>query len=166
MLRMIQIGIVVFVVVILVSLGLGTIDNEIVDVGDPGYDFELEDVQGNRYKLSDYKGQVVIINFFTSWCQPCVDEAPELEAFYDEYKDSVALFIVDRGESKGQVAKYIEKYDSSLIYLLDFDDKVSKKYKITGQPETIIIDKEGIIKEHITGVVTRDILTAKVQQYQ
>ena len=69
------------------------------DPGAQALDFELKDVEGRTYHLSDFNGQTVVLNFFATWCQPCIDEAPELEAFGRDYQDA-QLIIIARGESQ------------------------------------------------------------------
>ena len=162
----IEIGVIIFVISVLFFLALGLRGGwKVVDVGDQAAEFQLEDVNGKLYNLSDYQGKVIVLNFFTSWCQPCLDEAPELEAFQQNYQDQATLLVIDRGESKSQVAKYIQKQNSNLTYLLDFKNDVSNVYKVKGQPETIIIDKNGIIREKIVGKVTMETLVEKVGKY-
>lgn len=163
----VKIGVMVFVIGVLFLLALGLRGGwQVVDVGDQAVNFQLEDVDGKLHSLSDYQGKVVVLNFFTSWCQPCLNEAPELEAFQQNYQEQATLLIIDRGETKGQVAKYIQSQNSKLTYLLDYRNDVSDVYKVKGQPETIIIDKDGYIRERIVGEVTMDVLIEKVNKYQ
>lgn len=154
------------VVSLLVFLGLGLKGEEVAGIGETAIDFELEDVNGNIYRLSDYEGQVVVLNFFASWCKPCVDEAPELEAFGEEYNEQAKLLIIAKGEPRDRVLKFIEEHESSLIYLLDYNMEVAKTFNTLSQPETIIIDKEGIIRDHMYGIVTKELLAEKIQKYQ
>lgn len=140
--------------------------SEYTGVGEAGYNFELEDLNGDLVRLSDYKGQVVILNYFATWCGPCVDEAPELEAFEKEYGDRFKLLIIDRGEPKDRVKKFIDEYKTTSTYLFDFNQKVSKEYNVIAQPETFVIDKEGIIKEHIKGPVTKEELFNLASKYE
>ncbi len=131
--------------------------------GDQSIDFELKDIDGNTYKLSDFKGQTVVLNFFATWCAPCIDEAPELEAFGKEYKDA-KLLILAKGESKKRMEKYIGESKSSLTYLLDTKEEISKNYNVIGQPETIIIDEDGVIVERFSGPTTKDDLITLIQE--
>jgi cytochrome c biogenesis protein CcmG, thiol:disulfide interchange protein DsbE len=135
-------------------------------VGEAAYDFELEDLDGKLQKLSDYKGQVVILNYFATWCTPCIDEAPELEAFEKEYGDQIKLLIIDRGETRDRVKKYVDKYKTTSTYLFDYNHKVSKKYNVVAQPETFVIDKKGIIVEHHIGPISKNDLYDLVSSYQ
>jgi cytochrome c biogenesis protein CcmG, thiol:disulfide interchange protein DsbE len=138
----------------------------VTGVGEVAYDFELEDLDGNMQKLSDYKGQVVILNYFATWCTPCVDEAPELEAFEQEYGKQYKLLIIDRGETRDRVKKYIAKYKTTSTYLFDYNHKISKQYNVVAQPETFVIDQDGIIREHHIGPITKNDLFALVSKYK
>ncbi len=150
------------ILVLLVAVGLfvyfgAALANkgEYTGVGEQAYNFELENLDGKMTKLSDYKGQVVILNYFATWCIPCVDEAPELEAFEKEYGETYKLLIIDRGETKDRVKKFIDKHKTTSTYIFDYNNKVSKKYNVVAQPETFVIDKEGIIREHYIGPITK-----------
>ncbi len=134
--------------------------------GDRAPKFELENLDGEMASLSDYEGKVVVLNYFATWCVPCVDEAPELEAFSREYGDQYELLIIDRGETRDRVKKFIEKHDAgSSTYLFDYNSKVSKMYGVLKQPESFVIDKKGIIREYIQGPITKMELYNLVSKY-
>lgn len=124
------------------------------DIGDKAYNFELPNLDGTNTKLSDFKGQMIVINYFATWCAPCRDEAPELEAFSKEYGDKYKLIMIDRGETKDRVKEFLKKYNTPATYLFDYNAKVSKIYNVTAQPETFVIDKKGVIREHYNGPIT------------
>ncbi|RDU35158.1 TlpA family protein disulfide reductase [Neobacillus piezotolerans] len=135
--------------------------------GDPAPKFELENLDGDMASLSDYEGKVVVLNYFATWCVPCVDEAPELEAFSREYGDKYKLLIIDRGETRDRVKKFIKKHDTgSSTYLFDYNSKVSKMYGVLKQPETFVIDKKGVIREYIQGPITKMELYNLVSKYE
>lgn len=131
--------------------------------GDQAIDFTLKDINGQEYKLSDFKGNMVVLNYFTTWCEPCLEEAPELEAFGTEYKDA-KLLILAKGETSKRIKKYIDKTDSKLTYLLDTKEETAKAYQVVGQPETIIIDENGIIRERFSGPTTKKKLIAMIEK--
>ncbi|MGJ7921318.1 TlpA family protein disulfide reductase [Neobacillus sp. LXY-4] len=139
---------------------------EYTGVGETAYNFELEDLNGKMVKLADYKGQVAVVNYFATWCIPCVDEAPELEAFEKEYGDKYKLLIIDRGETQDRVKKFVKENKTTSTYLFDFNDKVSKAYNVVAQPETFVIDKEGVIREHYIGPITKSELYDLVAKYE
>jgi cytochrome c biogenesis protein CcmG, thiol:disulfide interchange protein DsbE len=133
------------------------------DPGAQAINFTLKDIDGNTYQLSDFKGQTVVLNFFATWCQPCIDEAPELEAFGRDYQDA-QLIILARGESQKRMEKYIEETGSKLLYLLDTKADVSDDYSVIGQPETLIINGNGVIVERFSGPTTKDKLIELIKE--
>lgn len=135
------------------------------DVGDKAYNFSLPNLNGKTTKLSDYKGQMVVINYFATWCDPCKEEAPELAQFAKDYGSKYPLIMIDRGETKDHVRDFLKKNKSTATFLFDYNAKVGKIYNVTGQPETFVIDKQGVIREHYNGPLTEDELLAYVQKY-
>ncbi|PLR98207.1 TlpA family protein disulfide reductase [Bacillus sp. T33-2] len=131
--------------------------------GDKAIEFELKDIYGKKYKLSDFNGRTVVLNFFATWCQPCIDEAPELEAFGKDYKNA-KLLIIAKGESTMRMKKYISESNSKLTYLLDTKEDTSKAYNVVGQPETVIIDKNGLIVHRFSGPTTKDNLIDLIEK--
>jgi cytochrome c biogenesis protein CcmG, thiol:disulfide interchange protein DsbE len=124
------------------------------DVGDKAYNFSMPNLDGSTTKLTDFKGEVVILNYFASWCAPCKEELPELEAFQKEYGDQYHFLMINRGETMDKINKVTNNNKAGMNYLFDYNAKVSKMYNVTGQPETFVIDKQGIIREHFNGPVT------------
>jgi cytochrome c biogenesis protein CcmG, thiol:disulfide interchange protein DsbE len=157
--KIIQMVVLVFVIGILITMVLGLrSQTQNVVIGDEAYDFELQDLEGNIHRLSDYRGKVVMLNFFATWCTACVAEAPELERFNEEFKDEVELLVVVKGETQNTVRKYVEERNSKKTYIFDFTNSVSRKFNVIGQPETIVINEDGIIVDHFIGGVSRDFL--------
>jgi peroxiredoxin len=135
------------------------------DVGDKAYNFELPNYNGGKTKLTDYKGQIVILNYFATWCAPCKDEAPELEAFQKDYGDKYKLLMINKGETKDNVKNATNNNKAGMNYLFDYNADNAKIYNVTGQPETFVIDKKGIIKVHYNGPITEGQLYNWVKQY-
>ena len=160
--RVMQIVLLVFVGAVFFFLAKGIDGVEIVQVGDQAYDFELEDLDGNIHNLSDYQGKFVVVNFFATWCDPCIEEAPELEKYEQKYGEESPLLIIDRGEPKKRVQDFVDEINSTSTYLLDRDDKISKIYNVVGQPETLIIDPNGVIREKIIGPTTAENLASMI----
>ncbi|WP_042458265.1 TlpA family protein disulfide reductase [Neobacillus dielmonensis] len=124
------------------------------DVGDQAYSFVLPNYNGTTTQLEDFKGKVVILNYFASWCAPCKEEFPELAAFQKDYGIKYPLLMINRGETVDRIKKVSENNKEGMTYLFDYNAKVSKQFNVTGQPETFVIDKQGIIREHYNGPVT------------
>jgi cytochrome c biogenesis protein CcmG, thiol:disulfide interchange protein DsbE len=155
--------------VIIATLGVlgflmnGLSEKASANPGDEAIEFELKDINGQVYRLSDFKGKPVVLNFFATWCQPCIDEAPELEAFGKEYKDA-QLIIIAKGESKMRMEKYIKESNSKLLYVLDTKEETSKEYNVIGQPDTLILNKDGVIVERFTGPTTKERLIEIIEE--
>jgi cytochrome c biogenesis protein CcmG, thiol:disulfide interchange protein DsbE len=135
------------------------------DVGDKAYNFELPNLDGSTTKLSDFTGKMVVINVFATWCQPCKEEAPELQAFEKDYGDKYNLVMLNKGETKDNVKQFLKKFPSNATYLFDYNAKITKMYNTTGQPETFVIDKKGIIREHYNGPITEMQLYEMVKKH-
>lgn len=152
--KLIPIVLLVFVVAFIYVLLMGLQDKQTANPGDELIPFELKDLEGNIHKSADYAGQNLVINFFATWCDSCREEAPELEAFNKEY-DGAKLIIIAKGEPKKRVENYVKENNSQILYLLDTNEKVSKEYSVIGQPDTLIVNKDGIIVERFVGPSTK-----------
>lgn len=123
-------------------------------VGDVAPDFTLQlykDYQagmGDSLTLSKLKGKVVVINFWASWCEPCRDEAADLEAIWRKYRDrGVVVVGVDELDTEVAALRYLQSFNITYPNGLDFQQRIGKnQYRITGQPETFIVDKTGVIR--------------------
>ncbi len=123
-------------------LGWGTVHAK--EVSGPAPDFTLPDSQGNPMSLKDFRGEVVMINFWASWCIPCRQEMPFLEKLYQRYKDLGFTIIGINVEEDTQMAHaMLKKIPVSFPILFDQKNDVSKLYQVSGMPTTILIDKDG-----------------------
>ena len=123
-------------------------------------DFNLKDLNGKSEKLSDYKGKIVILNFWAVWCKYCKQEMPDLNELNKELgKDNEAVIIaVDAQESSDTVKNYLSSNDINLKVLLDQDGSVSQTYGVTGFPTTFIINKDGSLYTYIPGLTNKETL--------
>ncbi|MDC3418158.1 TlpA family protein disulfide reductase [Aquibacillus salsiterrae] len=157
-------------IVILLGFGWAAIslgkNSKAAEVGDQAPDFTLEDMDENMVSLSDYSGEFVVLNFFASWCPPCREEAPELQAFEEAYGDQAKLLILSRAEPKVNVEEFIEEFRSTSTYLLDPNDSMAKPYGVTGQPETFFIDEQGVIRYHHIGPMTKEFMVETVNKFK
>ncbi len=118
-------------------------------------DFELESLDGTITKLSDLKGKNVIINFWATWCDFCVEEMPDLQKLQDEYKDKDLLILaVNVGETKEEVEKFIEENNLTLTVLLDKDGIVSNTYGVSSFPSTLAVNKDVEVVVGHVGMLT------------
>lgn len=165
--RVISIGLLFVLLIgfIYTAITLGK-NSTAAEVGDPAPDFSLEDMNGSMVSLSDYQGQFVIVNFFAAWCPPCRQEAPEIQAFEEQYGDQVKILFIDRAEPKIKVQEFIDEFQSTSTYLLDYNDSMAKPYGIVGQPETFFIDEQGIIRHHYIGPMTTEFMVETTNQFK
>ncbi len=116
-------------------------------------DFTFPDLNGKMVSLSDFRGKVVFLNIWATWCPSCVEEMPSMEKLYQEMKgeDFEILAVSIDVQGAKIVIPFIEKYKLSFPALIDSGGRIKRLYQTTGVPETFIIDKEGIIVQKIIG---------------
>jgi thiol-disulfide isomerase/thioredoxin len=112
----------------------------------PPVDFILADPAGRSVRLSDLKGKVVFINFWTTWCGACRIEMPAMQGLHEHLKDrDFVMLAVDLQEPPEQVKRYLDIYKLTFTALLDKDGEVSRSFGIRSIPTTFIIDKQGAL---------------------
>jgi cytochrome c biogenesis protein CcmG/thiol:disulfide interchange protein DsbE len=138
-------GLIVFLVIL--GVGLSRSQQGQVNIGEPAPDFELISFSGEEYRLSDLRGNVVVINFWASWCESCKPEAKDLEDAYQSYlsRGDVVFLGVDYVDTEPEALAYLEEFGVTYPNGPDLKTKISQAYRIRGVPETFIIDKNGTI---------------------
>ena len=117
-------------------------------------DFTLEDMDGESYKLHDYRGKVVLVNFWATWCPPCRKEMPALEALYKKLGgDSFAVLAVNQWEDPDHVFAYTGELNvfPTFPILFDPESKISAEYGVKGLPTSFLIDKKGRLAYRAVG---------------
>jgi peroxiredoxin len=115
-------------------------------------EFALPDLQGTTHRLSDFRGRVVFLNLWATWCPPCRDEMPSMEALYRRFRDrDFAMLAVAQDESIPAVRAFVEEVGLTFPILLDPGATLSPRYGATGYPETFIIDRNGQVVNHTIG---------------
>lgn len=119
-------------------------------------DFTLTDLDGNQVRLRDFRGQVVFLNFWATWCPPCRAEMPEIEAVYQQYRDQGVVVIgIDLRESPEVVRRFVEEGGYSWTFVIDTTGEVGLAYRINAIPASYFIDADGIIRAVHAGAMTR-----------
>ncbi|WP_077615613.1 thiol-disulfide oxidoreductase ResA [Caenibacillus caldisaponilyticus] len=126
-------------------------DKQNIDVGDQAPDFALKTLDGKEVKLSDFRGQGVLLNFWGSWCDPCKEEMPYINEVYEKHLKNVKILAVNIQESPVVVRGFFERYGLKFTTVLDRDGAVTRAYHIGPIPTTFLIDKNGRIVKKITG---------------
>ena len=115
--------------------------------------FSLNDLQGVLHSISDYRGKVVVINFWASWCPECVEELPSLNSLYEKYKGKgVVVLGIATDRKRDSVDPLLIRTGITYPVLLNTaGGALLKQYKVIGLPSTVVIDKNGIIAERSIG---------------
>jgi peroxiredoxin len=127
-------------------------------------DFELETLSGRTIALSELRGQVVLINFWATWCPPCRAEMPAIQQVYEQYRDQgFEVLAVNLQEQDAQMSAFVEERGLTFPILPDRDGSVSLVYRVTSIPTTFFVDRSGIIQEIIVGgPLARALIESKV----
>ncbi len=124
----------------------------------PAPDFVAKNLQGQAVKLSDFKGKVLLLNFWATWCGACIEEMASMQKLYSALQgDGVEVLAVsiDRW-NEDRIQEYVKKNNLTFPVLLDQDQKVRKKYHVMGLPTSYLIDAEGKIRGYASGARTWD----------
>lgn len=140
-------------------------ENKKIEIGQPAPDFILVDLEGNKHRLSDYKGKGVFLNFWGTYCKPCEREMPYIDNQYKQFKDKgVQVLAVDVSEPKLVVNKFVQRHGLSFPVMIDKDGQVQSAYGINPLPITFLIDKDGkVVKSH-TGELTEETVREFMEQ--
>lgn len=115
--------------------------------GDPAPDITLKDAQGKTVKLSDFRGDVVMVNFWASWCKPCRDEMPLIEDMYRRYKRvGFTVLGVNADDVPANGRKLLKKIPVSFPVVYDAKGKVREAYQVQAMPSTYMVDRKGNIR--------------------
>ena len=128
-------------------------------------DFTLTGFDGRTTTLSELRGQVVIVNFWASWCPPCREEAAYLEATWRKYEGKGVIFIgVDWADTKKEALAYIKEFDITYLNGPDIGGRAALAYNIKGVPETFYIAKNGELRGVHIGPLKYPILDEKIEE--
>jgi len=133
--------------------------------GKPAPDFTLKDVDGTPLALKDLRGKTVFVDFWATWCKPCIAEMPQIKALYDEFKDrGLVVIAIDLREPAGKARKYFEENGYPFRNLLDPGRVAFQAYGGGGIPKVALIDKDGIVRFFQQGYNSRQDFRAEVMK--
>ena len=117
-------------------------------IGHPALDFQVTDLKGEEFSLQQYRGQVVLLDFWATWCPPCIAEIPNLKQTYEKYKDQKFQVIgISLDRSMEPLETYIKKKNLGWVHYWDKSRKVNNMYQVRGIPATFLIDGAGVIRK-------------------
>ena len=124
--------------------------------GKPAPDWALQDLSGNTVRLSDLRGQVVLVNLWATWCPPCRAEMPDLAALYLAHKDEGFVVLgVDDQERPQTVSEFLARSPVPYPVLLDPDSRVARAYGVSYLPASFVIDRRGVLRDTLPGQSAR-----------
>ena len=127
-------------------------ESSVATVGKAAPNFELQNLDGQSISLSSLKGRPVLVNFWATWCSPCVSEMPYIQEIHEDWSDSgLMVLAINTGGSASEVEQFLQEHNLSLPVLLDTKNVVAPKYGIRYIPTTFFIDKDGIVRNKVIG---------------
>lgn len=124
-----------------------------IAIGEEAPNFTLKNLDGEEVSLTDYKGKIVLINFWATWCKYCDIEMPDLQKLDKENEDLVVL-AVDVMEKKSLVEEYIAEGGYDFQVVLDEDGEIAKLYLVSAFPTSYFVDKDGVLLGGVPGMMT------------
>lgn len=129
-------------------------------------DFNLKDQYGVVHSLENYKGKVIFLNFWATWCPPCKKEMPDIENIYKEYgenkKDVVILGV--NSEKENEAKKFLKDKGYTFPTVIDENSEVMRKYFIQAFPTSFVIDKEGNVYGYVMGGLTKEQIKQVIEE--
>jgi cytochrome c biogenesis protein CcmG/thiol:disulfide interchange protein DsbE len=163
-------GVVIAGLIGLLALGLA---NKSPVTGKSGYtrvgkaapDFAIPLLEGGEFVLSEHAGRPVVINFWASWCPPCVEEAPVLERSWQSHKDlGVAFLGIDIQDTEEDARFFVRRFGATYPNGRDEDGKITIDYGVAGLPVTFFVGKDGIVQRRWVGAIKQSELTTRVEE--
>ena len=137
-------------------------------IGMEAEDFQLTDLNGTPHSLRQYRGKIVLMNFWATWCKPCTMEMPAMQTIYDKLKDKGFMVLaINELEDEAKVNEHVKAYGHTFTVLMDRDNKVANQFGVFGLPVSVFIDQQGKVQEYIKGgLLTEQIINDIVARIQ
>ncbi|WP_110111829.1 TlpA disulfide reductase family protein [Bacillus sp. CGMCC 1.16541] len=131
---------------------------------------ELTTLDGGSFRLNDYRGKKVILNFWATWCPPCKAEMPDMQKLYEKYGkenvEIVAVNLTQAEKNKEDIQRFKEEYGLTFIIPLDETGTIANQYNVYSIPTSYILDEEGLIQQQIIGPMTYEWMEEQIQSKQ
>ncbi len=125
-----------------------------IEVDQPAPELTLFDLDGNEVSLSDFVGQVVLVNNWATWCPPCREEMPEFKAYFDKYKDEgLQIVAVEAGQPEAEVRAFVQDQGLEFIVLLDPLNQSLDTFQNSSLPNSWVLDKRGNLRMAWLGAI-------------
>lgn len=138
--------------------------------GDQAPDFELEMLNGETAKLSDFKGKRILLNLWASWCPPCREEMPDIQDLHTTYKDDnfmvIGVNLTTSEKSIQNVKDFVEDYELTFPIFMDVNNEVGEAYQAISIPTSVFIDSEGIVQKRVIGSMSRGIIEENIKKLE
>ena len=151
-LHVLMVGSLVVTLGILPSFDVWGMGSRVPAVGMQAEDFRLVDLEGKPQNLSQYRGKIVLVNFWATWCKPCTTEMPAMQASFDKLRDKgFVVLAINELEDDAKVREHIKQYGHTFPVLMDRDNKVANQFGVFGLPVSVFVDEKGVVQEYIKG---------------
>ena len=142
------------------------------EVGKLALNFEIDDFDGVRHRLSDFRGEVVFVNFWATWCEPCKQEMPDIYKLEQAHPDEVAVISVNRSQPLDKAREFLDGLPRTdggtgvtfTVNGMDPDDTLFREYRGLGMPTSYFIDRDGVVTRVFTGFITLDVMEQSVNE--
>lgn len=128
-------------------------------------DLPVEAFDGTRVSLADYAGTPLVVNFWASWCPPCIAEMPDLEAVHQATNDQVTFVGIDTQDTPEAAGRLVEQTGVTYDLVRDPDGELFRAFGVFGMPSTFYVDADGTIIDRHTGLLTRDALIEDLEEH-
>jgi cytochrome c biogenesis protein CcmG/thiol:disulfide interchange protein DsbE len=129
-----------------------------VDIGEALPDFELDDLDDDPVRLSEFRGRPLVLTFFASWCHPCEEEMPLLEEALADMPEAFAVLAVSYEDLERDSRDFVDRLGVTYPVALDPGGDVKDAYGINAIPQTFFVDADGVLRDRVYGITSRDAL--------
>ena len=130
-----------------------------IEINQPAPELTLYDLDGNQVSLSDFEGEVVLVNNWATWCPPCRHEMPEFNAYFEKYHaDGFQIVAIEAGQPKSEVEAFVNEMGLDFVILLDPENLSLATFQNSSLPNSWIIDRQGNLRMAWLGAINLDTL--------